>query len=74
MAYRTLREYEKNTVFPLSCDLRDEVDVNPYDPDSPYLYQFTPVYAEYPYGIDYHEEFIPSYPSWDSSTRIIYRT
>lgn len=58
------------------------IHVNPYDEHNPYLYQFSPYYAEFPYGFDYHDEFgdknkylpiFPSYPSADSSTRVYYR-
>lgn len=55
------------------------VFVSPYDDENPYLYQFSPYYAEFPYGPDYHDEFadrnnyLPSFPSIDSSTRVYYR-
>jgi hypothetical protein len=54
---------------------------NPYDPEQPYNYQSTPLFAEYPYDPEYHVDkddygmfmdVFPSFPAYNSSTRIIY--
>ena len=63
----------------------DEIFINPYDDNNPYLYQFTPYYSEFPYGTDYHLvddddqdkkylDIFPSYISTELNTRITYNT
>lgn len=57
---------------------REKIEKIPYDPETPYAYQFSPSYAEYPYDVEYTDEFgdsnkyLPSFISSDSTSRVEY--
>ena len=59
---------------------REEVECQLYDPSSPYLYQFSSLFAKYPFGSDYQivdpEEYGKNYLDYysfiDENTKVKY--
>jgi len=51
---------------------REKIYCNVYNPEAPYLFEFTPLAAQYPYGPDYHwvdtEDSTDSYLNIDPTT------
>jgi len=62
----------------MGIDILEEEEGLFYDETQPYLYLSTPLAARFPYGPDYDLPEspmylnIPSYPTYDSSTRVYY--